>query len=1016
MAEIDWLKDFAEPPARCGHQMFWSWNTEVTERRITEMLEQFAERGIGGVLVHPRPGMITEYLSERYFALWRHALGECGRLGLECHIYDENAFPSGSAGGLVLAERPDLAAQVLRAELHTEAPVSPDGELLAAYRPGAEPERLPEGADLGKALADGPVVTLSLERGGRRAYPDLSRPEVTRLFLRLTHEQYARRFAEHFGREIAYAFADEPGVTCRDGLVLSDYLLEEFRAEHGYDLTDRLDAFLADGPEAEAVRFDYFRTLNRLWVGNFARAIYAWCDEHGLAFTGHYNEHEWPAPETVPDAMWGQRWMQAPGIDLLGFQFDETDRAANALYLLTMKEAASVGNQLGAESVFCEAYGARGYEMAIPELKPLSDWLLACGINVIDPHLSHMSIAGARKYEWPQTISDHASWWPCYGIQARHDARATLAVTQGRARNRVLLLHPTLSGWLHYLPRSFRLGEGRGEARIGRLRESQSAVVQALADGQVDFDLGDELIMAELGRLEGGELRVGEGRYRLLVLPQNMETWLGSTRDLVEQFLRAGGTLLALGDPPARLEGRPSEAPAALAAAFPDGWVRCADMADLVGRARELVPPRWSRPDGSPLPPEITCHRRECADGRAVHLFVNPWREEVGADVRLEGGSLLALDTLRGRTAPVATEPAGDGQVVRLELPPSGHALFVSEPERREVAAPPQRAERPVALGEVSAERLAPNVLVLDYCDMAVRGTEGREGEGQDVNVTRANRIAWGAVGFERDPWHRTQLRRELIDLEFPAETDLELRYPFVIRREALEAVAGSLQLAVERPWLYAVEVNGRAVEFPDGARWWDEDMRRAAIGESVRPGRNAVTLRARPFHVLCEVAPLYVLGEFALQPAARGFEIAGARPLGLGDWRGAGLLFYPWGVRYRAGFELEEPAEGLTVRLPAWEGSAARVLLDGERAGCIAYPPHELEVERAVAAGAHELAVDLFGNMKNILGPPFSEGLPGVWSWEEAPDHCPPGSRYRFFPCGLTAAPSLTARQSPPR
>lgn len=71
--------------------------------RITRMLEGFAKRNIGGVFIHPRPGLITEYLSEKWFELWAFALKECKRLGLDCHIYDENSFPSGFAGGHVLS-------------------------------------------------------------------------------------------------------------------------------------------------------------------------------------------------------------------------------------------------------------------------------------------------------------------------------------------------------------------------------------------------------------------------------------------------------------------------------------------------------------------------------------------------------------------------------------------------------------------------------------------------------------------------------------------------------------------------------------------------------------------------------------------------------------------------------------------------------------------------------------------------------------------------------------------------
>ena len=73
MVTVNWLPDFKDPPAHCGHVMFWIWNGEVNERRITQMLEGFAEQGVGGMFVHSRTGLLTEYLSDRWFELWEHS-------------------------------------------------------------------------------------------------------------------------------------------------------------------------------------------------------------------------------------------------------------------------------------------------------------------------------------------------------------------------------------------------------------------------------------------------------------------------------------------------------------------------------------------------------------------------------------------------------------------------------------------------------------------------------------------------------------------------------------------------------------------------------------------------------------------------------------------------------------------------------------------------------------------------------------------------------------------------------
>jgi len=1003
--ESEWLDEFRTPPAACGHVMFWIWNGDVNERRITEMLEQFAEQGVGGVFVHSRTGLLTEYLSDRWFELWEHSLRESARLGLECHIYDEDGFPSGDAGGLVFEECTDAAEQSLRMRRYDDAGSVPGQDLVAAWRVGTDgaPQRLSDAS--GVADVEGPVIAAHWHRPGpgERRRPDLSRPEVTQTFLRLTHDEYARRFSEQFGHLIRYVFTDEPGIGADRALLWSEYLLEEFERDHGYDLRERVGALVFETEDAPAVRFDYYETLNRLFCENFAGACYNWCEEHDLQFTGHWWEHDWPRPGKQPNAMTLYRWMQTPGVDMLGFQFDPSDRLKNSLYLLTLKEVGSVANQLGRRRVLCEAYGGGGYEMALQGFKPLSDWCMVHGVNVVNPHLSYQTLAGRRKYDWPQTISDHASWWSCYHLQAMHDRRTVFALLQGEERNRALLLHPTGTAWLHYVPDIDGIGPGpkASEEHLSCLRESQSGIVQALTDAQVDYDLGDEWVMAEFGGVEDGALRIGRRDYDVVILPENMETWLPSTVELAEEFLAAGGTLLALGEPPRSVRGRPSDAPAALAEDYPERWVKCADKDDLVRRLRELVPPRISTPDGSALPPDVSWRREELGDGRTLQFFASPWMEEIDTQVRLEGKNLLALDTTSGQAEAVPTRPSGDGQVAELHLPPGGHALWISEPgPAREVVVPAREGcSAEVELNAVT--RLQPNLLVLDYCDLEVRGRLWR-----DIVTARADAVCGRQYGTSRGRRGGAEAPEpEPVEPPRVPDTGFRIDYRFTVEGGTTDSFA----VAVERPSLYTVALNDIELQFPEEGRWFDENIFKTPVGDVVRPGENVLALTAPRFGPRTEIAPAYVTGDFALKARDRGFVTIDPMPLRTGDWREMGLLFYPWWVRYELSFTAEESANGISVRVPEWRGSALRVHLDGEHAGDIAYPPYEMDAKQRLTAGPHTLWLDVAGNMKNMMGPLFSENLPIGSSWLDGPMHQPPGKRYPFLECGLVAPPEVT-------
>lgn len=100
-------EQFRHPSTGFRPAPLWVWNTDVTTADIDRMLLELKEQGFGGALVHPRPGLVTEYLSPAWFSLWRYALDKGKELGLLIGIYDENSYPSGFAGGHVPNEMPE---------------------------------------------------------------------------------------------------------------------------------------------------------------------------------------------------------------------------------------------------------------------------------------------------------------------------------------------------------------------------------------------------------------------------------------------------------------------------------------------------------------------------------------------------------------------------------------------------------------------------------------------------------------------------------------------------------------------------------------------------------------------------------------------------------------------------------------------------------------------------------------------------------------------------------------------
>ncbi len=103
-------KIFAAPPREYATAPLWVWNDMLTDEQIRGTMRDLAGQKVMQVFVHPRPGLMTPYLSDEWFRLWKVALDEAEKLDMNVWIYDENSYPSGFAGGHV----PETDARIAR--------------------------------------------------------------------------------------------------------------------------------------------------------------------------------------------------------------------------------------------------------------------------------------------------------------------------------------------------------------------------------------------------------------------------------------------------------------------------------------------------------------------------------------------------------------------------------------------------------------------------------------------------------------------------------------------------------------------------------------------------------------------------------------------------------------------------------------------------------------------------------------------------------------------------------------
>ncbi len=985
---------FANPPREYSSGPLWVWNDLLTEQQIADTMRDLAGQKVRQVFVHPRPGLMTPYLSDDWFRLWKVALKEAEKLDMNVWIYDENSYPSGFAGGLVPDAMPESRGRGLVFREEKTAGKVDDSTIAVFSLTDDSYEDITDQVRAGKEFPQRRYLIVSIKRAGSspwfggKSYVDILYPGVTEKFLEVTMEPYRRQVGDEFGKRIPGVFTDEPHIQPAGGHPWTPDLPELFEKKWGYNLIDHLPSLVRPIGDYRRVRHNYIQVLLEAFIDRWGKPYYDYCERNGLEFTGHYWEHEWPNCLSVPDNMAMYAWHQRPAIDMLMNQYKE-DVHAQFGNVRAVKELSSVANQLGRKRTLCEAYGAGGWDLRFEDMKRIGDWLYVLGVNTLNEHLSYITIRGARKRDHPQSFSYHAPWWKAYHVMADYFTRLSAVLTQGQQINRVLLIEPTTTAWMYQ-------GDSKHRAQLNGIGEKFQKMTLSFERAQVEYDIGCEDIIARHGSVDGTYLKVGQRKYKTVVLPPLTENLNSTTVGMLERYLQAGGTVICCGPPPSRVDGELSDGGKGLAKR--PGWKRAEskELAEtLLGRSKDGFAIRRDESDKGIL----FHHRRDLEDGQFLFL-VNTSIDAPSSGVveaPAQGVEQWHLDA--GNVSAYPFAKSDKGIKARFELPPCGSLmLFLTREPCEPASAEPGTAVALETKGSIEVRRLEDNVLTLDYVDVTAGGETKK-----DVYFYQASQFVFAKNGMVRNPWDSAvQFRDELISRKFPADSGLEATYRFTITKQ----VPKRLHIAIERPDLYSITCNGKTVSAMRDTWWLDKSFGRIDITEAARQGQNTVTVKASPMTIYHELEPAYLLGDFALKATDQGFEIGPASGLSLGEWDRQGHPFYAADVSYSQTFTVTKPAGRYMLELSDWYGSVAEVLVNGRSAGFIAYQPWQIDVTEQIKPGLNKVSVVVTGTLKNMLGPHHAgQGLGAAWPnmFHRGPETGPPpGRQYHTVSYGL--------------
>lgn len=497
-------------------------NLGADAETIRKRLQDLRSLGVGGLVVNVS---FHNYLrSEEQWRLFLEGLKIAEDLGFVIWLYDEEGYPSGAAGGLVLEKKPEFEAVGL--------------------------VRLGENAKIQyevRRMYEGTHCTENVYK--KRRYINILNQEAVKTFIALTHDEYAKRIS-NIGKRIQAIFTDEPSLMTTyirppekalPALPWVEDLPKEFKRRKGYDLMPHIESLFADVGDYQRVRCDFYDLIAELVAERYFGQIQNWCQKHGIASSGHLLAEEkllWHAMY-YGDLIRCLRRMDIPGIDMLtsdpraivvGLGFLVPKFASSAAHLEgrseTMSETSDFTQRMG--------IGQQKRRAWLPEMKATAAIQFLLGINNITSYYAHPFGDESERAD--------------YEHYCTYVGRLGSLLKGAQHECDVAVLYPIAGVWANFYPTALSMYQPHPSNRLNEIDDQFAHLCRLLLQHQIDYDIVDEIAIqtASIGQ---GEFRVANESYRALIVPSTDAVRLSTLRKVAEMKAK-GVVVIAVGETP----------------------------------------------------------------------------------------------------------------------------------------------------------------------------------------------------------------------------------------------------------------------------------------------------------------------------------------------------------------------------------------------------------------------------------------------------------------------------------
>ena len=998
---------------------FWAWNNRLEKDELRRQIAIFREMGFGGFFMHSRVGLDVPYLQEEFFEYVKTCVDEAKKQSLEVWLYDEDRWPSGTAGGIVTGEDKFK----MRAVYLEKAENSPQENILELYAVkfnSGETDitsyrKVTSAGDVrpgtGEVLCCAYWAYMQKRAWfNGECYLDTLNKDAVKAFIGVTHEAYAGKVGEEFGKQIRGIFTDEMGLSVSEigcGIPYTAGLTGIFQERYGYDFLEYLpELFYSCSGKVSKVRYDFMNLVTELFVRATAQQMGEWCEAHDLQLTGHiFNEDTLTLQYCFNGAaMRFYEYMQSPGIDVLTEHWN---------LFMTVKQCVSVARQFGKKERCSESYACTGWDFPLSSHKALGDWQFALGINKLVPHIAWYTMKGEAKRDYPASISFQSPWYRKYPAVCDYFARLKVILENQQEIRDILFIHPIESLWSCL---------GRNEAfktdvagGLHPLERQFAAISQNLLAAHLDYDYGDEELLGRIGKVAGDILYAGHAEYRAILLPE-LKTIRKTTLDLLDEFTASGGKVFYLGDIPEYVQAEKSDLPRTVYQKF-----TAVTMSDCIAHLR-AVSSRVSMTDANGSEISRLLYLLGKSE-KGISLFVTNFgcafaenifdekritdRKDTFPQVRVTlacdyAGNVCEIDPESGNIYPVDAVYADGRYCFETSFGERETKLFFISPEK-----PPLSARPPCIPGEIrdrvkldewDFELTEPNVLVLDQAELTLRSVQDKTGK-YILEIDEILRKEMG-LAYRGDsmmqPYCRNYTQEQLA-----AQLPFELTYRF----RCSSIPEQNCFLALEDAAEYQIYLNGHAVDNKVTGWWVDPAISCVPLNTEYFVAGNNILQLAGKYHCTSSgLESIYIIGNFGVSDDAIGHL---PEKMHSANWCTQALPYYSGNVIFRRILPHVPEHTRVFLKLSDWRGSALGIRVNSGKEIDLSAKHGELEITPWLSSGNNMLEITVYGHRKNSFGPFYLREKQPFWNDSRAFRLVEKEQR-NIVPCGLCGGVEL--------